>query len=38
MLNKKLKFKVLVSHRGGTVAALEGPKDEHMVRFVCVML
>ena len=31
------KFKVLVSHRSGAVAALEGPKDvtEHMVRFVC---
>ena len=26
-----------MSHRGGAVAALEGPKDvtEHMVRFVC---
>ena len=40
MFNKKLKFKVLVSHRSGAVAALEGPKDvtEHMVRFVCDML
>ena len=27
MFNKKLKFKVLVSHRSGAVAALEGPKD-----------
>ena len=40
MFNKKLKFKVLVRHRSGAVAALEGPKDvtEHMVRFVCDML
>ena len=40
MFNKKLKFQVLVSHRSGSVAALEGPKDvtEHMVRFVCDML
>ena len=40
MANKKLKFKVLVSHNSGSVAALEGPKDvtEHMVRFVCDML
>ena len=40
MFNKKFKFKVLVSHRSGAVAALEGPKDvtEHMVRFVCDML
>ena len=40
MFNKKLKFKVLVSHRSGAVAALDGPKDvtEHMVRFVCDML
>ena len=40
MFNKKLKFKVLVSHWSGAVAALEGPKDvtEHMVRFVCDML
>ena len=40
MFNKKLKFKVLVSHRSGAVAALEGPKDvtEHMVRFICDML
>ena len=40
MFNKKLKFKVLVSHRSGAVAALERPKDvtEHMVRFVCDML
>ena len=38
MFNKK--FKVLVSHRSGAVAALEGSKDvtEHMVRFVCDML
>ena len=27
MFNKKLKFKVLVSHRSGAAAALEGPKD-----------
>ena len=40
MFNKKLKFKVLVSHRSGSVAALEGPKDvtEHMIRFVSDML
>ena len=40
MFNKKLKFKVLVSHRSGAVAALEQPKDvtEHMVRFICDML
>ena len=40
MFNKKLKFKVLVSHRSGAGAALEGTKDvtEHMVRFVCEML
>ena len=40
MFNKKLKFKDLMSHRSGAVAALEGPKDvtEHMVRFVCDML
>ena len=40
MFNKKLKVKVLVSHRSGSVAALEGPKDvtECMVRFVCDML
>ena len=36
MFNKKLEFNVLVSHRSGSVAALEGPKDvtEYMVRFV----
>ena len=36
MFNKKLRFKVLVSHRSGAVAASEGPEDvtEHMVRFV----
>ena len=40
MANKKLKFKVLVSHNSGSVAAMEGPKDvtEYMVRFVCDML
>ena len=40
MFNKKLKFKDLLSHRSGVVAALEGPKDvtEHVVRFVCDML
>ena len=40
MFNKKLKFKVLGSHRSGAVAALEHPKDvaEHRVRFVCDML
>ena len=40
MFNKKLKFKVLASHRSGVVAVLEGPKDvtEHMVHFVCDML
>ena len=40
MFNKKLMFKVLVSHRSGSVGALEGPKDvtEHMVRFVCDVL
>ena len=33
MFNKKLKFKVLVSHSSGSVAALEGPKEvfEHVV-------
>ena len=38
--NKKLKFKVLVSHSSGSVAAMEGPKDvtKYMVRFVCDML
>ena len=37
MFNKKLKFKVLVSHRSGAVAAWEGPKDitEDTVRVVC---
>ena len=40
MFDKKLKFKALVSHRSGAVAAVEGPKDvtEHMVRFVYDML
>ena len=40
MANKKLKFKVLVDHSSGSVAAMEGPKDvtEYMVRFVCDML
>ena len=40
MFNKELKFKDLVSHWSGAVAALEGPKDvtEHMVRFVCDVL
>ena len=40
MFNKKLMFKVLVSHRSGSVGALGGPKDvtEHMVRFVCDVL
>ena len=34
MFNKKLKFKVFVSHRSGAVAVLEGPKDitEHCWR------
>ena len=37
IFNKKLKFKVLVSHRSGAVAALEDPKDvaEHTVRVGC---
>ena len=37
MINKKLKFEVLVSHRGGAVAELEGPKDvtECTVRIGC---
>ena len=37
MFNKKLKFKVSVSHRSGTVAALECPKDvtEYTVRVGC---
>ena len=37
--NKKVKFKVLVSHRSEAVEAMERPKDvtEHMVRFVCVV-
>ena len=40
VFNKKLKFEVLVSHRSGAVAALEGAKKvtEHVVRFVCDML
>ena len=40
MFNKILKFKVLLSHKSGAVAALESPKDvtEHMVRLVCDML
>ena len=40
LFNKKLKFKVSVSHRSGAVAALEGPKDvtEHVIRFVCDVL
>ena len=40
MANKKLKFKVLVNHNNGSVAAMEGPKDvtEYMVRFVCDVL
>ena len=41
MFLKKLKSKVLVSHRSGSGAAPEGPKDvteKHMVRFVCDML
>ena len=40
MFNKKLKFKVFVSHRSGAAAALEGPNDvtEHMVRIVCDIL
>ena len=40
MFHKKLKFKVLVSHRSGAVAASEGPNDatEHMVRLVCDVL
>ena len=34
MFNKKLKFKVVVSHRGAAVAALEGRKDvtQYMAR------
>ena len=37
MFNKKLKFKTLVRHRSGSVAAMKGSKDvtEHMDRFVC---
>ena len=37
VFNKKLKFKVLASHRSGEVPALEGPKDVtgHMVRVGC---
>ena len=40
MANKNLKFKVLVNHSSGSVAAMEGPKDvtEYMFRFVCDML
>ena len=40
MANKKLKFKVLVSHSSGSVAAMQGPRDvtEYMVRFDCDML
>ena len=40
MANKKLKFKVLVSHNSGSVETMEGSKDvtEFMVRFVCDML
>ena len=37
MANKKLKFKVLVSHSSGSVATMEEPKDvtENMARFGC---
>ena len=37
MFNKTLKFKILVSHRSGAVAALKGPKDvtEYTVRVGC---
>ena len=37
MANKRMRFKVLVNHKSGSVATLTGPKDvtEYMVRFVC---
>ena len=37
MANKRLRFKVLVNHNNGSVAAMARPTDvtEHMVRVVC---